>query len=278
MKSGWLLLAVGAALWLAGCASHTVPQRVALAERIAAERGFVKVDVRAGRFDLRAYLGQQRTRDVLHVYIEGDGFAWVTRSQPSTNPTPVKPVALELAVRDAHDVAYLARPCQYVPLHDDECVQQYWTRARFGPDVIDAMDDAITKLKARSGHTRLVLIGYSGGGAIAALVSARRTDVQQLVTVAGNLDHQAWARLHNITPLRDSLNPPDYWRELARIGQIHIVGQSDLIVPIDVYRSYRRALPDSADIMLKVVPRADHNCCWEKVWPALLSEMQDRLE
>jgi pimeloyl-ACP methyl ester carboxylesterase len=278
MKSCSLLLAVGAALWLAACASHSVPDRIALAERIAGESGFVPVEMSAGRFHLRAYLGPQRSRDALHVYIEGDGFAWVTRSQPSTNPTPIKPVALELAVRDAHDVAYLARPCQYVPVHEDQCAQRYWTRARFGPEVIDAMDDAITQLKARSGHTRIVMIGYSGGGAIAALVSARRTDVQLLVTVAGNLDHQAWARLHDITSLRDSLNPPDYARELGRIRQIHIVGQFDLIMPIHVYRSYRQALPDSADIPLRMVPQADHGCCWEKMWPALLSEIQGTLE
>jgi dienelactone hydrolase len=277
VKSGSLLLAIGAALWLAGCASHSVPERGALAERIAFERGFVRIDMKAGRFHLRSYLGPQGGRDILHVYIEGDGFAWVTRYRPSANPTPTSPVALKLAVRDSRDVAYLARPCQYVSVHDDECPQRYWTQARFGQEVIDAIDDAITQLKQKSGHTRVVLIGYSGGGAIAALVSARRTDVQQLVTVAGNLDHRAWARLHGVTPLRESLNPPDYWRELAPIRQTHIVGESDLVVPLDVYRSYRRALPESADITLRVVPQA-HDCCWENVWPALLSEIQDRLD
>jgi pimeloyl-ACP methyl ester carboxylesterase len=275
MDRGSLLLAVGAALWLGGCATHSVTERVALAGRIAGEHAFVQLDIKAGRFHLRSFLGPQGGRDVLHVYIEGDGFAWVTRSRPSANPTPVSPVALKLAVQDAHDVAYLARPCQYVPVQGDECSQRYWTRARFGQEVVDAMDDAITQLKEKSGHARVVLIGYSGGGAIATLVAAGRTDVQQLVTVAGNLDHRAWTRLHGIAPLRDSLNPPDYARTLARVRQTHIVGESDFVVPIDVYRSYRRALPDSGDITLRVVPQA-HDCCWEKVWPALLSEIQDR--
>jgi hypothetical protein len=33
----------------------------------------------------------------LRVYIEGDGFAWKSRTQPSGNPTPHNPVALKLA-------------------------------------------------------------------------------------------------------------------------------------------------------------------------------------
>jgi len=106
-------------------------------------------------------------------------------------------------------------------------------------------------------------------------VAARRADVQRLVTVAGNLDHRAWARLHGVSPLGDSLNPPDYARELAAIRQTHIVADADRIVPIDVYRSYRQALPDRADITLRLLPHADHGCCWEEAWPTLLGEIQD---
>lgn len=260
------------ALLLAGCASHSVEVRVARAEKIALQSNFSRVDIKTSRFDLVAFVGPQTKGGPLRVYIEGDGFAWVTRQQPSKNPTPVDPIALKLAVLDEGNAAYLARPCQYLP--DTGCPQRYWTFARFASNVIDAMNDAITHLKQRSGSEQLVLIGYSGGGAVAALVAARRTDVVHLITIAGTLDTVAWARLHTVPELRASLNPRDYWRDLASVRQTHVIGENDDVVPVDVYRSYRKTFPEHANIVMKVVPRVDHSCCWENVWPSVLKTIQ----
>lgn len=270
MRVGSIVGVLGGLLLLAGCASRDVAERISFVERIANKHHFSRVDVQTSHFDLTAFIGPQTPRGILHVYIEGDGFAWVTRHQPSRNPTPIDPVAFQLAVLDSQDAVYLARPCQYIAVYERECDQRYWTSGRFAPEVIDAMDEAITLLKRKSGHGKLVLIGYSGGGAIAALVAARRADVMHLVTVAGNLDHKAWARLHAIPELRGSLNPSDYGSKLAGVRQTHFVGQRDSVVPVEVYRSYRAALPDDANIVMKIVPDADHGCCWESVWPELL--------
>lgn len=261
---------VGSALLLVGCASLDVPDRISFVERMADKHRFSRVDVQTSHFNLAAFIGPQQQRGVLHVYIEGDGFAWVTRHQPSRNPTPTDPVAFKLAVLDDQDTAYLARPCQYIATYERACDRYYWTSGRFAPEVIDAMDEAITQLKQKSGNGKLVLIGYSGGGAIAALVAARRTDVTHLVTVAGNLDPKAWARRHAVAELRGSLNPSDFARELAGIRQTHFVGQRDSVVPVEVYRSYRAALPGDANIVMKIVPDADHGCCWESAWRELL--------
>ena len=55
------------------------------------------------------------TATPITVYVEGDGFAWVTRSVVSDNPTPTKPMLLRLAGIDPKsNVIYLARPCQYI--------------------------------------------------------------------------------------------------------------------------------------------------------------------
>jgi hypothetical protein len=72
----------------------------------------------------------------------------------------------------------------------------------YGPvlSVISASNQAVDALKQRYGAQEIVLVGYSGGGAVAALVAARRTDVVRLVTVAGNLDHLAWTHLHSVPP------------------------------------------------------------------------------
>ena len=149
------------------------------------------------------------------VRIEGDGLAWLSRSQVSADPTPMQPVALELAMRQPGGAAaYLARPCQYVQGPDARnCATAWWTDRRFAPEVVTASSLAIDQLKLRFSAQRLVLVGYSGGGAIAALVAAQRHDVALLVTVAGNLDTQAWTALNRITPLRSG-------RQLSSISAV----------------------------------------------------------
>lgn len=70
-----------------------------------------------------------------------------------------------------------------------------------------------------------------GGGMVSALVAARRDDVLRLVTVAGNLDTHAWARLHRISPLTGSLNPSEARAQLAHLRQVHFSGATDQVVP-----------------------------------------------
>lgn len=274
MRLGLIEIGLCGAIALAGCATMEVPQRVAFAEHVAAEHRFSRADIQTEHFRLAAFIGPQKKAGVLHVYIEGDGFAWVTRYKPSRDPTPREPVALDLAVLDSRNAAYLARPCQYVMASEAECSVRYWTLDRFAPEVIDSMNEAVTQLKAKTGADRLVLVGYSGGGAVAALVAARRTDVIQLVTVAGNLDHRAWTRLHKASELTGSLNPPDSWRALVGIPQTHFIGQDDPVVPVEVYRSYRKVFPESADIRAEILPNVDHRCCWADMWPTLLMQLR----
>jgi len=72
--------------------------------------------------------------------------------------------------------------------------------------LVTAMNLAVSQLKSTFGTTtQIQLIGYSGGGATAALIAARRDDISRLITVAGNLDHDKWTQLHTITPLTHSL-------------------------------------------------------------------------
>ena len=149
-------------------------------------------ELRGGKFILRVYYRFDQPGAPLHVYLEGDGRAWLSRYRASHNPTPRNPVALSLAARDyADNVMYIARPCQYVSFDKNpDCKFPYWTHKRFAPEVIDSVSAVIDLGKKKAKARDLEMIGFSGGGAVAILVSAQRRDVTGIRTVAGNLNHK----------------------------------------------------------------------------------------
>ena len=271
-----------AALVGAGCSALPSRQdRQRHADQIVASKGWRSAVIATDHFDILTYgpspgaaLGPEGT---LTVYIEGDGFAWISGSQPSDDPTPREPVALQMALAQPQgEAAYLARPCQYTMGSSASarvCAQRYWTDERFAPQVIHAESQALDELKRRRGASRLILVGYSGGGAVAALLAARRTDVDALVTVAGNLDHRAWAGLHGARPLQGSLNPIDEAHKLVHLAQWHLAGAQDRVVPPQIARSFVERLGAAPMAVLAVEPGFDHACCWAREWPRLWAQL-----
>jgi dienelactone hydrolase len=266
-----LILLIGLCL-VAGCASLPNPrERRAIADDLAARHGWTAHNIATQTFALVAYTPQSfEPAETLTVYLEGDGFAWVTGTQPSLDPTPRNPLGLRLALAQrSGNVAYLARPCQYVDAERTVCSQRYWTTHRFAPEVIAASERAIDHLKQHFGARKIVLVGYSGGAAVAALLASRRTDVTRLVTVAGNLDHLAWSRHHRISALEGSLNPADVAGQLARLPQTHFVGGLDAVVPLALAQSWPVEFLANDGSNLHVVPEFDHVCCWTERWLAI---------
>lgn len=259
-------------LLLGGCVDFSPELRRHDAERLAEAAGWEGIRLPAGNFVLAAFVPHRALQsDILTVYVEGDGLSWISRSQVSGDPTPMHPVGLALAMRQPGGAAaYLARPCQFVTGSDAAgCESSWWTGRRFAPQVIVASDLAIDQLKQRFGARRLVLVGYSGGGAVAALVAARRHDVIFLATVAGNVDTDAWVRRNKLSALSESLNPADAWQALSTVPQLHFVGGRDRSVGVDVARSYQARFPVGRQPALKVIDGFDHVCCWVERWPSL---------
>lgn len=259
---------------LAACGSIPSPrERQFHADTLAMQKNWQSLRLTAGRFDLLAYTQRDIVADeTLTIYIEGDGFAWVTGTMPSTDPTPREPLALKLAL--AHpggNAAYLARPCQYVDAEQTGCAQRYWTEMRFAEEIIASESLAVDTLKQLFGARQLILVGYSGGGAVAALLAARRDDVTRLVTVAGNLDHHAWTAHHHVEPLSGSLNAADVADRLAHLPQTHYVGAKDRVIPSTLAQLWPRAIIGPQAANLHVIPDADHACCWVKQWPELFT-------
>lgn len=220
-----------------------------------------------GGFELTVLLRQSAApTDVLHVYIEGDGAPWPNPYQPPHDPTPTRALAWQLAQSDpAPAVAYLGRPCQYLGAAAlGQCRMAYWTERRFAPEVIHAYDELLDQLKETQGVRALRLIGYSGGGVLAALLAQRRTDIDAWLTVAAPLAVSVWLEGHRATPLTGSLDP--LLGPPARAPGLHLVGQVDEVVPVAVLARFVARHGGR----LQTVAGFDHVCCWADNWPALL--------
>jgi dienelactone hydrolase len=274
-----MFLALGIAMGCGACTPLSTPvQRKQLADGLAEKRQWQGIRLDVGRFQLMAYMPQVLAPTAsLVIYIEGDGLAWITSSQISRDPTPSDPVALRLALAQPDgSAAYLARPCQYVDAHADSCNSRYWTDARFAAEVVAATDAAIDLIEQRFAARSLTLVGYSGGGAVAVLVAARRRDVTRLITVAGNLDTTAWVGLHHLVPLTGSENPADNVSTLRGIAQTHLVGERDANVTPDLVGAFAALFPLNERPRVTVVPGFDHHCCWADQWPMLWHNIDGR--
>lgn len=237
--------------------------------RDAAERRWQSARVDTGTFVIALQSAPLAPNgDALAIYIEGDGFAWVSRGRPSSDPTPKNPVALRLALEDSTAaVVYVARPCQYTEGKARKgCDVRYWTTHRLAEEVIAALDVAIDHAKAHHGAVEIELIGYSGGGAAAVLLAARRADVRLLVTIAANLDTRMWTDLHGVTPLLGSLNPLDHVADVRGVPQVHFAGGDDDIVPPAIAQRFVAALGPGGRATVRVRPDLDHDCCWWRGW------------
>lgn len=264
------LILLGAAI-LTACVS---PQKVEIVSTTAREADFETYLINTGRFDLLARSRIVVPGQPLTIYIEGDGRAWIDNYRPSRDPTPPQSIVLDLAISDPiQNVTYLARPCQFTGgLRARNCNPNLWTRARFAPEVIEAMNQAVSQLKQDTKAPHLTLVGYSGGAAVAALIAAVRDDVDLLVTVAGLLDVDTWTRSEGLTPLDGSLNPADFAAQLRSIPQVHYVGARDTIVPPSSTQAFMVSLGKDSKSTLVTIQTYDHSCCWADIWESRMAQ------
>lgn len=208
----------------------------------------------------------------VQVYIEGDGFAWASVQQPSNDPTPKQPVALQLALLDpAPAVVYLARPCQFAARQTAACDDtRWWTSARFSRTVIQHFHTVLSQLASHHPKQRFALTGYSGGAAIAVILAAERQDVVSLRTVAGNLDSVWINQFHHVSPMPESLNPIDFAPQLS-LPQLHVVSAQDRVVPAVVATRFVGALAHPACASVLQLATAGHQQGWTQGWPAVLA-------
>jgi hypothetical protein len=252
---------------LAGCSGSPEYLKNRFVDK-AVTAGFRMRVIETENFELFSALRWQNSvSSRVVIYIEGDGRAWLSKSIPATQPTPVESPVFAMAHQDVlGNVLYLARPCQYEAGPVDLCEIKYWTSHRYSEEIVESYVEAIASVAEQFGFREFVLVGYSGGGVIASLLASRLKGVELLVTVAANLDHPYWTNLHGVSPLSGSLRLPEDSPGIESITQHHFVGADDTVVPARVLENYLGQLPDQGQARLEEVEAYDHRCCWAQGW------------
>lgn len=206
----------------------------------------------------------------LHIYLDGDGTPELA-ARPAEDPTPRNALMLRLMALDPGPAVYVGRPCYHGLAAAAECSGDLWTTARYSERVVASTAGAIHGAMIARGYDRITLLGYSGGGTLAMLLAERLPETQAVVTIAANLDIEAWTDHHGHARLAGSLNPitrPPLRRDVV---QRHYAGARDAVVPPSVTASGVRG-PNAT---LAVVDGQDHACCWADMWPAILKGLAE---
>lgn len=235
------------------------------ATHTAARSGLRPALVQGEDFRHEMFLNAATAGRPLYIFIEGDGLPWRNNgTRVSDNPTPHHPLALQLAARTPRSVMYLGRPCYFLARSDAACSPRVWTSGRYSAQVAASMAAVINRYAAAQHVSGVVLLGYSGGGALAVLIAPLVPSTLAVVTIAADLDIDAWARLHGYTPLAESLNPAAQPPLAAPIQEWHLVGDRDSVVPPHINDRYLERL-DASHVWHFAA--FDHVCCWAEQWP-----------
>ena len=253
------------ALLSCACTTPTVHN-----DAFAATSGFTRQVIRGADFSHVVYIAKNRIEthkeNVWHVYIEGDGIPWIRRQVIATDPTPSEPLMLRLMAQDSHPAIYLGRPCYYGMARDLACNPWVWTYGRYSEQVVESMRTALATLINTNAITSLVLIGHSGGGTLAMLLAERVPQTRLVVTLAGNLDIDAWTTRHGYTALTHSLNPARRPSLPRHIDQLHYVGENDKNVPPDMLK----AAIKQQNAQMFVLGGLRHQQGWDNYWTKIL--------
>ena len=255
---------------ITGCAT---PQQKA--QQLAVGHGLQPLVLQGTTFRHHSFAVIPAPSDSLVVFIDGDGSPWRAGGRKiAADPTPRTPLALKMAAVTPGAVLYLGRPCYLEPSEPPRCSQNLWTAERYSQAVVESMTAAATSFITEHHFRHVLLVGYSGGATIAALMARDLPGVTGLVSVAGNLDPDAWAQLHGYLPLKGSLNPSLQPALPTTLRQWYLVGQRDTNVPAAATAHYIDRVPPDR---VWSYPRFDHACCWVSEWPSIYTRISAEL-
>lgn len=212
---------------------------------------------------------KNNTNETLHIYIEGDGKAWLTPTRVALDPSSEDNLMLHLMALDKSPSIYLGRPCYMGLYHSKNCNPWYWTTGRYSEEVIFSMREVLSQFLEKHKFKKLIFMGHSGGGTLAMLLAPKFTETTMVVTIAGNLDTEKWVEHHKYSAL-SGLNPINNIDNIIDkdILQYHFMGQNDEVAP---HQIMIKPLKGKNNTQYLIIPEYDHTCCWDKKWLQILS-------
>jgi pimeloyl-ACP methyl ester carboxylesterase len=153
----------------------------------------------------------------------------------------------------------------------------------YTPEAVDAIASAARQLREIYSARAVVLVGHSGGGAIAANILGRHPDLAEgALLVACGCDPEAW-RSRMRAQLRIGNEPNPSLLPLSLAGQVRpevlvrlVVGaEDDVAVPEDSRRYAEALLRHGVDARLTIEPGLGHNIL---VTPAAFRELGSLVE
>ena len=248
------------------CACATLETRKNTADDIIQEAGLHTRVLPTSPYKLfSAHNNLEQPVDRLTIIIEGDGLAWVNRYTLSDDPTPTNPVGLKIAATIKKPSIYLARPCQYIS--SSNCTADIWSHNRFDKTVTDSYMNALNLISQQYNVRQFDIVAYSGGAYIALLLAAGRHDIQNVTTIAGVLNPDAWTRFHDISPLNIEHDLPSLLLNTRDTGFLHICGTDDEVVPCTLTKDFigKTASLNLDNHRLAERRGKDHEDLWEEL-------------
>ena len=265
MLSNHNLIIFIAFAFLAGCTS--------LSEDFAnkAEALKMKREIMTGmRFQHVIYKKSGLPSKTLHIYLDGDGTPWAV-GRPSDDPTPRNPLLLRLMALDKAPAVYVGRPCYHGVTAIGGCSSRFWLKDRYSEEVVSSLAAIVNKLLSDGHYQKVTWFGHSGGGTLAVLLASRFQQTVSVVSVAANLDVEAWAAYTQHIDLSGSLNPAHLPPLPRTVLQRHYAGSEDRVVPPPLMAKAAAQLGSE----LLIINDYDHVCCWEQLWPAILAGLPE---
>lgn len=238
------------------------------------------IDVPAGRLKTRVYTGTAvSTSPVLVLVLHGD----------LPEPPPSYQYEFAKAVADRNPGAVVAagvlRPGYRDPTGDRSSGDIGGAVAdNYTPEVVDAVARAARELSSVHHAHAIILVGHSGGAAIAADVLGRHPDVARGAVLVGcGCDPSAWRarqRIQTGNPIFDgttrSILPLDIVHDVAPGTIVRmVVGEKDDVAPPADTQSYATALRKRrVDVSIEVLPGLGHNILFA---PRVLDALRDVL-
>lgn len=259
------LIILTGVFFVAGCTSFT--------EEFARKAEVLKMKrevITGSRFQHVIYSKSGFVSKTLHIYLDGDGVTWIA-DRPSDDPTPHNPMVLNLMALDSAPAVYVGRPCYHGVKAIGACSSRFWLKDRYSEDVVASLSTVIKELLEQGGYEKIAWFGHSGGGTLAVLLASRFPQTTSIVTLAANLDLEAWAAYSGHVDLSGSLNPASLPPLSRSIRQRHYAGGKDGIVPLV---SMAKAAAHLGSELI-VLDEYDHVCCWEQVWQTVLDKLAE---